>query len=162
VLGGALVLVLSGCGGGDKPDEAAPRVEESIELTSAAFEDGGTIPTRFTCSGEELSPPLKWSGVPKRAAELTVLAEDPDAGNFVHWKLLGLPPGATGVIEGSDKSGWRGPCPPEGDDPHRYVFTVYATDEQLDVDDETSIDEVHAALEDHAIARGTLTGRFSR
>ena len=169
MLGGALVLALAGCGGDDKPSEAPPEAEASMKLSSTAFQDGGTIPTRYTCSGEERSPPLAWSGVPDKARELTLLVEDPDAGNFVHWKMLGLPPGAVGIDEGSasapaggDAGDWTGPCPPEGDDPHRYVFSVYATDEQLGLDDEASIDEVHKALEEHAIARGTLTGRFGR
>ncbi|HEY7453573.1 MAG TPA: YbhB/YbcL family Raf kinase inhibitor-like protein [Thermoleophilaceae bacterium] len=168
VLGGALLL--AGCGGDDdKPSEAPPEAKESITLSSSAFRDGGTIPTRYTCSGAERSPPLSWSGVPDDAAELTLLVEDPDAGNFVHWKLLGLPPAATGVEEGPKSSpakgsggDWTGPCPPEGDDPHRYVFSIYATDELLKLDDDTSIDDVHSALEDHSIARGTLTGRYGR
>jgi Raf kinase inhibitor-like YbhB/YbcL family protein len=165
VAGGALVLALAGCGGGEQPSGAPPKAEESMELTSPAFDEGGTIPTKYTCSGEELSPPLEWSGAPKEARELTLLVEDPDAGNFVHWKLLGLPPAASAVEEGTDPdkdSGWEGPCPPEGDDPHRYVFTIYATGERLGLDDDADIDDVHAALDDHALARGTLTGRFGR
>jgi Raf kinase inhibitor-like YbhB/YbcL family protein len=170
ILGGALVIALAGCGGDDKPSEAAPEAKASMKLSSTAFEDGGTIPTRYTCSAKkELSPPLSWSGVPDGARELTLLVEDPDAGNFVHWKLLGLPPAATGVEEGpahapagNGAGDWTGPCPPEGDDPHRYVFSIYATGEQLGLDDDASIDEVHEALDEHAVASGTLTGRFGR
>jgi Raf kinase inhibitor-like YbhB/YbcL family protein len=169
LLGGALVLALAGCGGDDKPSEAPPKAKASMKLSSTAFKDGGTIPTRYTCSGKELSPPLEWSGVPKGAVELTLLVEDPDADNFVHWQMLGLPPAAIGIDEGpasapagGDGGDWTGPCPPEGDDPHRYVFSIYATDKRLGLDDEASIDDVHEALGKHAIARGTLTGRFGR
>jgi phosphatidylethanolamine-binding protein (PEBP) family uncharacterized protein len=120
---------------------------------------GGALVLAVAGCGDDEQP----SEGPPAAEESMV--EDPDVGNFVHWKLLGLPPAATGVDEGTDPdkdSGWEGPCPPEGDDPHRYVFTIYATDALLGVDDDADIDDVHAGLDDHALARGTLTGRFGR
>jgi Raf kinase inhibitor-like YbhB/YbcL family protein len=170
---GAVVL-LCGCGGGDKPSEPLPEASASISLSSPAFQNGGTIPKRFTCSGEGVSPPLRWSGVPGDARELALLVEDQDADRFVHWTVLGIPASADGVAEGRPPagavetengfgdSGWGGPCPPEGDDPHRYVFALYATDAPLDLDESASPDDVRSALADHALARGTLTGRFGR
>ena len=166
--------LLAGCGGGDKPSKPLPGAPASISLSSPAFEDGGTIPDRFTCSGKGVSPPLRWSRVPAKARELTLLVEDPDADRFVHWTLLAIPPRATGLSEGRVPAesvqtengfgdrGWGGPCPPEGDDPHRYVFSLYATDAPLQLGDDASPDDVRSAVADHALARGTLTGRFGR
>jgi Raf kinase inhibitor-like YbhB/YbcL family protein len=169
-----LATLPAGCGGGDKPSEPLPEAARSIAVTSPAFRDGGSIPKRFSCDGEESSPPLRWSGVPARARELALVVEDPDADRFVHWTVLHIPATATGIpqdrvpsgaIETENsfgKSGWGGPCPPEGDDPHRYVFALYATDAPLGLGKDSSPDDVRAALSDHAIARGTLTGRFGR
>jgi Raf kinase inhibitor-like YbhB/YbcL family protein len=171
---GVLLLVIAGCGGGDKPSEPLPAGPASIELSSPAFREGGTIPTRFTCSGDAVSPPLRWSGVPDRARELTLLVEDPDAGRFVHWTLLKIPPsvdhlapgstppGTVATKNGAGDTGWAGPCPPEGDPPHRYVFALYATDAPLGLGQDASPDDVRAALKEHALARGTLTARFGR
>jgi Raf kinase inhibitor-like YbhB/YbcL family protein len=171
---GAVALLVAGCGGGDKPSEPLPTTQSSITLSSPAFRDGGTIPKRYTCSGEGVSPPLRWSGVPGDARELTLLVEDPDADRFVHWTLLRIPPKSSGLAEGRTPRGtvetengfgdhsWGGPCPPEGDDPHRYVFALYATDAPLGLDKDASPDDVRSALADHALARGMLTGRFGR
>jgi Raf kinase inhibitor-like YbhB/YbcL family protein len=170
---GAAVL-LGGCGGGDKPSEPLPKAPARMNLTSNAFQDGGTIPKRFTCDGRDISPPLRWSEVPRATREFAVLVEDPDADRFVHWTVLSIPADADGIEEGRvpagaletensfGKRGWGGPCPPEGDDPHRYVFALYASDDPLPLDRNSSPDDVRTALADHAIARGTLTGRFGR
>lgn len=169
-----LAALPAGCGGGDKPSEPLPEAARSITITSPAFRDGGSIPKRFTCDGNGSSPALRWSGVPARARELTLVVEDPDADRFVHWTVLSIPADAAGTAEGRvpagavetensfGKRGWGGPCPPEGDDPHRYVFALYAADAPLGLGKDSSPDEVRAALSDHAIARGTLTGRFGR
>jgi Raf kinase inhibitor-like YbhB/YbcL family protein len=170
---GAAVL-LAGCGGGDKPSEPLPRAPAAMKLTSPAFQDGSTIPTRFTCSGEDVSPPMRWSDVPPDTERLALLMEDLDADRFLHWSVLDIPASLGGLAEGrvppeavetknsfGDK-GWGGPCPPEGDEPHRYVFAVYAVDQPLGLGGDASPDDVQSALSDHAIGRGTLTGRFGR
>jgi Raf kinase inhibitor-like YbhB/YbcL family protein len=167
-------LVLAGCGGGDKPSEPLPRAPASMTLRSPAFHDGGTIPARFTCSGEDVSPPLRWSGVPIAARELELLVEDPDAGRFVHWSLLRISPAIRSIGEDQPPAGtvetengfgdrsWGGPCPPEGKGPHRYVFALYATDAPLGLDSGASPDDVHSAIAKHAVATGRLVGRFGR
>jgi Raf kinase inhibitor-like YbhB/YbcL family protein len=169
-----VALAIAGCGGGDKPSEPLPKASASIRLTSPAFQNGGTIPKRYTCSGEDVSPPLRWSGVPSGTRELDLLVEDPDAGRFVHWTLLGIPARLTSIDEGRPAAGtvqtengfgdkrWGGPCPPEGKGPHRYVFALYATNAPLGLDASTSPDDVRSAIAKHAIASGRLTGRFSR
>jgi Raf kinase inhibitor-like YbhB/YbcL family protein len=169
-----LAALPAGCGGGDKASEPLPDAARSITVTSPAFHDGGTIPKRFTCDGEGGSPALRWSGVPGGARELVLVVEDPDADRFVHWTVLGIPAKAIGIPEGRvpagavetensfGKPGWGGPCPPEGDDAHHYVFSLYATDAPLGLGKEASPDDVRAALSEHALARGTLTGLSAR
>jgi phosphatidylethanolamine-binding protein (PEBP) family uncharacterized protein len=154
------IVLLPGCGGGDKAGEPLPSAPAAITLTSAAFAPGATIPTRYTCSGAGESPPLRWSGVPKRARELTLVVEDPDAGRFVHWIVLGIAPTTTRFEAG--REGWKPPCPPKGDSPHHYVFALYATDAPLGLDQDASVDEVTKAAGAHAIARGELTGTYGR
>ena len=170
----AIALLVAGCGGGDKADEPLPAAPASVQLRSSAFPEGGTIPKRYSCDGEGVSPELAWTRVPRTARELTLVVEDPDAGRFIHWTLLRLsprslgvgvsevPPGAVETSNSAGKRGWTPPCPPKGDSPHHYVFALYATDAPLGLGADASPDDVRKALADHAIARGTLTGRFGR
>ena len=170
----AVVLLLSACGGGEKAGEPLPEAGGALTLGSPVLSDGGTIPKRFTCDGEGISPPLSWSGVPHGARELSLVVEDPDADRFVHWTVLRIAAAQTGFEEGrvprgaieTDNSfgdhGWGPPCPPEGDAPHRYVFALYATHAALGLDERSSPDEVRRQLAQHAMARGVLTARFGR
>jgi hypothetical protein len=171
----AVAVLLAGCGGDDdKADEPLPAAGAKLQLTSPAFDDGGTMAKKYSCDGDEVSPPLAWSGVPSDAEELALVMEDPDAGGFVHWIVLKVPPDAKGFEEGSVPSGamelqntfgdrgYGGPCPPEGDDPHHYVFALYALRRPLGLGEDASPDDVLAAVKDDAAARGTLTGRFGR
>jgi len=166
--------ILAGCGGGENPTTKLPRARDTIEVASPAFHEGRTIPRRFTCDGEDVSPPLTFSGVPMRARELALVVEDPDADRFVHWTLLRIPPNTNELGAGAvpprsietDNSfgdrGWGGPCPPEDEDPHRYVFALYALSRPIDVDADASPDEVRQAIARAAIARGRLTGKYGR
>jgi Raf kinase inhibitor-like YbhB/YbcL family protein len=168
------VLALAGCGGGDKPAGPLPDAGAKLALTSPAFGDGATLPARFTCSGDGASPPLAWSDVPKDARELTLVVEDPDAGNFVHWTVLRIPPATHAVAAGEvpaggvetensfGKHGWGAPCPPKGDAPHRYVFALYASRDALGLDQGATPDEVRDKLAKLAIARGVVTARYGR
>ncbi len=172
----ALGLALAACGGGDRVEGPPPKAPDRITVTSPAFAGGGTIPKRYSCDGDELSPPLRWSGVPAAARELALLVEDPDApsGTFVHWVLFKLAPDLHGLAAGrvpagarqgnnsAGDSAWAGPCPPGGDAPHHYVFTLYALRAPLSQPNGASADEVRTAVGDAAIARGQLVGRFGR
>ena len=113
-----------------------------LDVESSAFSEGDTVPIQLTCDGDNISPPLSWSEVPDDATELRVSLTDPDApsGTFTHWLVTGVDPSSTDVAQGMvpeggteqtnsfGDAGYGGPCPPPGDDPHRYVFTVEALD----------------------------------
>ena len=175
----ALVLVaIAGCGG-DSDEVTTPSAPEGIRLESPAFEDGGGLPARFTCDGDGVSPPLRWREVSPRARDLALLVEDPDAsgGTFVHWTVWKLPfaEGGQGrVLEGNvapemdegqndfGERGWGPACPPEGDPPHRYVFSLYALDRLIDLGDGASADDVRAAIDADAFAEGRLEAVYSR
>jgi Raf kinase inhibitor-like YbhB/YbcL family protein len=118
-----------------------------LEIRSSVLAEGDTVPVRFTCDGDGVSPPLSWSGVPEESAELRISVRDPDAprGTFTHWLVNGIDPSSLGVDEGAvpaggteetnsfGEKGYGGPCPPRGGSPHRYVFTVEAIDSAGDV-----------------------------
>lgn len=135
-------------------DETPPIVSHGpkIDVTSTAFAEGQRIPTRFTCDGEDVPPPLSWRGVPAGAQHVAVVVDDPDApgGTFVHWTVL-LSAKATSVP--ADLGGYHGPCPPRGS-VHHYRFSVYALERTPALDP----DAIRAA----ATASGTLTGTYSR
>ena len=155
-------------------------VAKSITLTSAAFTDGGTIPTTYTCSGANISPPLSWSGVPNGTRSLAVTVIDPDAPvkTFVHWLIFDLLASATGLPEavppgkvlpdGSRQGrndfnidGYGGPCPPPGP-AHHYHFTVYALSATEALSGGVRQPAFEAAIQGHVLAMGKLVGTFGR
>ena len=173
----ALVPLLGACGGGEGIDQEGP---PSLALTSSAFGEGALIPVRHTCDGEDISPPLSWSEPPAGTESLALIVDDPDApiGTWVHWVVFDLPPGtrslpeavtsgellAGGGVQG--QNGWNevsyaGPCPPPGSE-HTYVFKLYALDSRLDLDSDADKGGVEAAMVDHILAQGQLTGRYGR
>jgi Raf kinase inhibitor-like YbhB/YbcL family protein len=170
----ALALLAVGCGGDDGVEEPATRVDESITVTSTAFEADQAIPIRYSCDGDNVSPPLAWDGVPTDAEAVALVVDDPDApgGTFVHWIVLDIASTTTSVDEGAvpsggvqaanstDEAGYTGPCPPSGT--HHYRFTVYALDAPTGLADGAAMDEALAAIDEHAVARGWLTGTYSR
>jgi Raf kinase inhibitor-like YbhB/YbcL family protein len=127
-------LALSACGGSES--NSAP--SGHISVSSPSIAQGQPIPAAYTCTGKNISPPLRWSGVPKGAGELRIRVTDMDAKNFVHWKVTGIPTDVRDVAAGAvpksahegrndfGKTGYGGPCPPRGDGPHHYAFTVTA------------------------------------
>lgn len=170
----AAATLLAGCGGGDKASAPLPDVDSKLRLASPDFRRGGEIPKKFSCDGSDISPALSWRGVPSGARELALVMEDPDADGFTHWTVLQIPSDTTHVREGHvpagavetensfGERGWGGPCPPEGDEPHRYVFALYALRRELGLGRDASPDEVRDALAGAALARGMLTARFGR
>jgi Raf kinase inhibitor-like YbhB/YbcL family protein len=178
VLAAALAGALAACGGSssNNPTSNVPPAPANLTLTSPAFKAGGTVPREFTCDGEGISPPLRWSSVPKGAKQFALLVEDPDAsgGAFVHWTVFDIGPtirsieAATkppGSREGTNSSGrvvYAPLCPPKGDNAHRYVFTLYALKQDLALDQGAQPNELHVAIKSSAAARGQLTGRYAR
>jgi Raf kinase inhibitor-like YbhB/YbcL family protein len=171
-----LLVVVAGCAGGDKAAEPAPNAPTGIELTSSAFRAGGTIPAKYSCDGRQTSPPLAWADVPAGTKSLALLMADPDApsGTFVHWTVYGIAPTVrrfdagkvpSGAEQGENSFGddrYGGPCPPEGDDAHHYVFSLYALRADLGLDAGAKPDDVRAAIKKQAVARGRLIGTFKR
>ena len=150
-----------------------------IKLTSSAFKEGEAIPRQYTCDGIDISPPLEWTGVPKSAKTIALIADDPDApsGRFVHWVLYNLPAENIGLVEnvpatenvkgggiqgknGFEKIGYGGPCPPSGT--HRYFFKIYALDNELPLKAGATKAEVEKAMQGHIVAQGQLMGTYSR
>lgn len=172
VLAGAIVDLTAGCG---RPAQQATTQEPTMTITvsSTAFPDGADIPRRYTCDGENVSPPLSFAEVPPAARELALLVEDPDApgGTFVHWVAWGIDPSAPMVAEGQSvrgngtngfgRIGYGGPCPPKGT-PHRYVFTVFALSHELDQKAGASADDLRRAMAGAVLAEGRLVGRYAR
>jgi Raf kinase inhibitor-like YbhB/YbcL family protein len=167
---------LAGCGGDEKLSEL-PAAPDTIQFSSPAFKDGAAIPKDLTCDGAGKRPTLVWRGLPSGSVELVLVVEDPDApgGTFTHWTAWGvaassgsgLAPDGTfpaGMKEGknsADKDGWTPPCPPEGDDAHRYTFSLYAIPKGTTLEPGASPEEVRALLEG-ALGRGTFTGTYKR
>jgi len=144
-----------------------------IKISSPAFQQGGSIPSTFSCDGGNTSPPLQLSDVPSGAKSLVLIVDDSDApgGSFTHWAVWNISPQTTGISEGSTpegvqgtndfgKPGYGGPCPPSG--AHRYYFKIFALDRQLDLSSGARRGQVDAAMKGHVIAEGELMGRYSR
>ena len=145
-------------------------MSDSLTITSSAFEDGASIPGRYTCDGDDISPPLAWTAAPEGTAGLALIVDDPEARGWIHWVVADIPADEMSVDEnespGTDgrndfgRTGWGGPCPPSGS--HRYVFEVFALSERLDLPAGFSADELRAAMEGKVLASGRLTGSYRR
>jgi Raf kinase inhibitor-like YbhB/YbcL family protein len=147
----------------------------AFTLTSTAFTEGGAIPRKFSCDGDNVSPPLNWEGAPDDTASLALIVDDPDARGFVHWVVFnmtasqsgGLPEGyssspdaAPQGTNGRGQVGWTGPCPPSGT--HHYNFTLLALDLSIDQGGAPKADDIRRAAEGHTLAQAVLTGTFKR
>jgi len=182
---GLIVTLTAGCGGDDEETAATPTAasgggqQMSIELTSTAFAAGEPIPAKYTCDGDNVSPPLEWGQPPAGTESLALIMDDPDApsGTFVHWVYYDLAPTVSGLPEGvstdekpsqggtngkngAGRSGYTGPCPPSGS--HRYFFRLYALDSELGAAAGLSKDQLLQAMEGHLLAQGELMGVYSR
>ena len=152
----------------------------ALVVSSSAFQEGGEIPTKYTCEGQDVSPALTWSEPPAETRSFTLIVDDPDApvGVFTHWVLFNLPADSRGLpeavptqaqlpdgsLQGKNdfgKIGYGGPCPPPGR-PHRYQFTLYALDQTLDLKAGASKKQVLDAMQGHILAQGRLTGTYQR
>ncbi len=142
-----------------------------LTVKSAAFENNKQIPSKFTCDGAGINPPLTIQGVPEKAKSLALIMEDPDApaGLFIHWVVWNISsdgvvkehasPGAEG-LNSAKKRGYFGPCPPSGT--HRYFFKVYALDTMLSLTQFDEKEDLENAMEGHVLAQGELIGLYRR
>ena len=142
-----------------------------LKVTSPAFEENGDIPSKYTCDGEDVNPPLQIEGTPQNAKSVVVIIDDPDAtmGIWVHWVVWNIPlidvieenstPGVEGIND-FQKHTYGGPCPPSG--VHRYFFKAYALDTMLDLAASSGKKDVEKAMEGHILVKGELVGRYRR
>jgi Raf kinase inhibitor-like YbhB/YbcL family protein len=147
-----------------------------VDVTSSAFEANEPIPQRYTCEGDDLSPPLSWDEPPEGTRSFALVVEDPDAPGrvFTHWVAWGIPGDQRALDEGESapgsgkndfgRQGWGGPCPPQGHGPHRYVFRLLALDTaELELAwGGAGKDELERAVEGHLLAEASLVGTYER
>jgi Raf kinase inhibitor-like YbhB/YbcL family protein len=169
----ALCVVLAGCGSPAR-QEPTVHVPASITVDSPDITEGGRIPARYTCDGEDISPPLAWSGVPPVATALALVVDDPDAprGTYTHWVVVDIdpavtslargqsPPGAQQIVNSAGRASYMGPCPPSG--VHHYRFTVYALSRRLALPPRASLQSALDAIAEAATAQGRLTCTYRR
>jgi len=155
----------------------------SLTITSSSFRHNGDIPVRYTCDGNDVSPPLSWSGVPVGARSLALILDDPDAPDpkapkmtWVHWVLYNMPPGTTSLAEGMaaknlpkgslegindwKRAGYGGPCPPVGR--HRYFHKLYALDTILPDMNRPTKARLEAAMRGHIVSQAEIVGTYQR
>jgi Raf kinase inhibitor-like YbhB/YbcL family protein len=151
-----------------------------ISLSSTAFKDGERIPTKYTCEGQDISPPLEWGEPPPGTRAFALIMDDPDApgGVFTHWVIFNIASDSRKLAEAIStqgqllgdalqgkndfgRTGYGGPCPPPGR-PHRYQFTLYALNQPLDLKAGISKKQLLSAMQDHILAQGQLTGTYQR
>jgi len=154
-------------------------VEDSMKLTSTAFSESASIPVKYTCRGDDVSPSLSWTEPPAGTRSFALIMDDPDApmGTWVHWILFNLPGAARGLPEGvpttpslkdgsvqglssAHSTGYHGPCPPSGT--HRYYFKLYALDITLALDSTANKEALLEAMEGHILAQTELIGTFRK
>ena len=155
----------------------------TMELSSTAFGPGAAIPSRYSCEGSDVSPPLQWRGVPASAKSLVLIVDDPDAPDprapkmtWVHWVLANLPADSAGLPEGIapaalpkgtvegindwKRTGYGGPCPPIGR--HRYFHKLYALDVMLGGLKHPTKAQVEIAMKGHVLAHAELVGTYEK
>jgi Raf kinase inhibitor-like YbhB/YbcL family protein len=147
----------------------------AFELKTAAFPPNGRIPDIYTCEGEDVPPPLAWSGAPAGTKSLALIVDDPDApkGTFCHWAMFDISPTATGIgdeipagaheaVNDFGRMGYGGPCPPPGH-VHHYRFRMIALNvPRLNIPQRATCQDVQRAAGPHKLAEATLVGTYAR
>jgi len=172
------LLILVGCRSQVPPSETTTTRDGGLTLTSPAFGEGQAIPAKYTCDGEDISPPLEWNDPPLGTESFALVMDDPDAGakTWVHWVLYDLPAETrqlpedmppegrlpSGAAQGQNswpRIGYGGPCPPSGT--HRYFCSLYALDTVLGADAGLTQSELLQAMEGHLLAQTQLMGTYT-
>ena len=144
---------------------------KELTVKSPAFENNKLIPSKYTCDGEEVSPPLTVEGIPEKTKSLALIMEDPDApaGLFIHWLVWNIPPTneiqensvpGTEGLNTNKKNSYHGPCPPGGT--HRYYFKVYALDAHPNLGAFSDKEVLENAMQNHILAYGELIVLYRR
>lgn len=150
------------------------QIGNNMKIESSQFQNSEKIPTKYTCDGADINPPLKISDVPDGAKSLVLIMDDPDApgGTWVHWTIWNIlsdtteipensfPSGAIQGITSSKTSGYHGPCPPSG--VHRYFFKLFALDSVLDLPADSQVSQLMQAMNGHILEQSELIGVYSR
>lgn len=146
--------------------------EFAMKIESSAFSHNQTIPPKYTCNGENISPPLKFEAIPDNAQSLALIVDDPDApmGTWVHWVVYNINPNTTVFAENTKEAtqgindfreiGYGGPCPPFGT--HRYFFKLYAVDKKLNLPQGATKAQVESAIKGHIIESAELIGLYKK
>lgn len=142
-----------------------------MQILSSAFEHNQQLPAKYTCKGENISPPLQFLEVPVEAKSLVLIVDDPDTpnGDFVHWIVFNIPITTTQIVENSTpagiegvtgfgQNGYGGPCPPSAT--HRYFFRLYALDSMLDLPESADKQAVESTMQGHILDQAELIGLF--
>ncbi|MGH3445463.1 MAG: YbhB/YbcL family Raf kinase inhibitor-like protein [Nocardioidaceae bacterium] len=177
VAAAACAVLLSSCAGVGR-GAPTPDVPATLRVESSAFAPGARLPTRYTCDGSAVSPPLSWAGSPPGTRGFAVVVDDPDAsgGTFVHWMLLDVPSGGTSLAAGSvprgavqarntlSRASYFAPCPPGGTpgDTHHYRFTVYALGKPIRLGPQPDLTDALAAVARDAVAWGRIVATYRR
>lgn len=175
-----LISFLSACRRTEEKTAESAAAPAKISLVSPAFDAGSSIPEKYTCQGQDVSPPLQWSDVPEGAKSFALVVEDPDAprGMFVHWVIYNILPSSNGLPEdvprdenladgaiqgfnGFHRTGYDGPCPPPGK-AHRYFFKLYALNEVLPTRSELKEGDLMDLMKGKVVGQGELMGTFQR
>ena len=158
---------------------SAKKGGRKMQITSSAFTEGSVMPAKYTCDGQDISPPLEWKNIPAGTKSFALITDDPDApmGTWVHWVAYNIPPNINkidenvkpekefkdGMRQGSNswpKIGYGGPCPPSGT--HRYYFKLYALDTMLELKPGATKVQVLQATKGHVLAEAQLMGKYKR
>jgi Raf kinase inhibitor-like YbhB/YbcL family protein len=171
----------NGNGNGDTMTmDSSSVMEATMTVSSTAFKNNATIPQRFSCQGDDISPALSWSSAPQETKSFALIVEDPDAphGTYYHWVIYNIPASERGLSENiarrdplpngtrqgtnsSQQLGFMGPCPPAGK-AHRYYFKVYALDTEINIPGEATHDKLESAMQGHILAEGEIMGTYQR
>lgn len=165
-LAGIVTIFFTGCAFASLP----------FKLQSPDFQEGKSIPTKYTCEGQNVSPALHWQAAPQDTQSFVLIVDDPDApsGDWTHWivfnlsktthdlaeNITTLPNGADSGKNSWGKSGYDGPCPPTGE--HRYFFKLYAVDKVLNLPPQASQAQIKSAIQGHVLAETILMGRYKK
>lgn len=157
-------------------EEVPPKLglPKIMKISSPVFEENGQIPSKYTCDGQNINPPLEISNTPEGSQSLVLIVDDPDVprGTFLHWLVFNINPEISfieenslpeGAVQGRNdfgKDNYGGPCPPFGQ--HRYFFKVYALDTKLDLPSGSNLDEVKEAMKGHILDQAQLIGLYQK